>query len=276
MQENILRLLGDAGIRVVFDRRGYRPSLSLDGFEAKLLKPQNIVEMLHAGSRDIGFAGADWVAELGVELVEDLRGWQHAEVELVPGRGGLVVRHGFVTGHNTAGRTLAKLGRSVIVGHDHSKASAYKLDYPERLLLQAHVAGTMSLCDETWPHFAVEPDWHQGLVTATIWHLAEPVDAVLARALARSIPAALREAGARVLASYASETAPNTFPALPVREGEYVLVWLCAFADAHHHAAHLARLRHQPDWSDAMRVLRLVRAPEILRLAPTPRSSLRG
>lgn len=70
MQENILRLLADAGIRLTFDRRGYRPSLSLDGFEAKILKPQNIVEMLHAGSRDLGFAGADWVAEKGAELVE--------------------------------------------------------------------------------------------------------------------------------------------------------------------------------------------------------------
>lgn len=70
MQENVLRLLGDAGIRLTFDRRGYRPTISLDGFEAKILKPQNIVEMLHAGSRDVGFAGADWVAEKGAELLE--------------------------------------------------------------------------------------------------------------------------------------------------------------------------------------------------------------
>jgi ATP phosphoribosyltransferase len=70
MEENVLRLLEDAGIRLTFDRRGYRPTLSLDGFETKLLKPQNIVEMLHAGSRDLGFAGADWVAEKGVELIE--------------------------------------------------------------------------------------------------------------------------------------------------------------------------------------------------------------
>lgn len=70
MQESVLRLMVDAGIRLTFDRRGYRPSLSLDGFEAKVLKPQNIVEMLHVGSRDLGFAGADWVAELGAELVE--------------------------------------------------------------------------------------------------------------------------------------------------------------------------------------------------------------
>ena len=63
-------LLADAGIKVTFGRRGYRPSLSLDGFETKTLKPQNIVEMLHLGSRDVGFAGADWVEELAAELVE--------------------------------------------------------------------------------------------------------------------------------------------------------------------------------------------------------------
>ncbi len=70
MQENVVRLLADAGIRLTFDRRGYRPVLSLAGFETKLLKPQNIVEMLHAGSRDLGFAGADWVAEKQAQLVE--------------------------------------------------------------------------------------------------------------------------------------------------------------------------------------------------------------
>jgi ATP phosphoribosyltransferase len=42
----------------------------MEGFETKILKPQNIVEMLHLGSRDIGFAGADWVAELGADLTE--------------------------------------------------------------------------------------------------------------------------------------------------------------------------------------------------------------
>lgn len=70
MQEGVFRLLSDAGIRVTAGERGYRPGLSLPGFEVKLLKPQNIVEMLHFGLRDIGFAGADWVAELKAEVVE--------------------------------------------------------------------------------------------------------------------------------------------------------------------------------------------------------------
>lgn len=69
MEEAVRRLLTDAGISLTFDRRGYRPSLSLDGFETKILKPQNIVEMLQAGSRDVGFAGADWVAEKGADAV---------------------------------------------------------------------------------------------------------------------------------------------------------------------------------------------------------------
>lgn len=72
MQDNVMALLRDAGVRITFDRRGYRPTVSLDGVETKILKPQNIVEMLHAGSRDLGFAGADWVAEKEANLVEML------------------------------------------------------------------------------------------------------------------------------------------------------------------------------------------------------------
>jgi len=72
MYDSVLKLLADAGISVHIGARGYRPTLSLAGFETKLLKPQTIVEMLHLGTRDLGFAGADWVAELGADLVEVL------------------------------------------------------------------------------------------------------------------------------------------------------------------------------------------------------------
>ena len=70
MEQGILTLLGDAGIGIRPSARGYRPEVSLPDTEAKTLKPQNIVEMLMLGSRDVGFAGADWVAELEAELVE--------------------------------------------------------------------------------------------------------------------------------------------------------------------------------------------------------------
>jgi ATP phosphoribosyltransferase len=70
MYEGVMSLLSEAGIHINQTARSYRPHVNLDGVEVKILKPQNIVEMLHAGSRDLGFAGADWVAELDGELVE--------------------------------------------------------------------------------------------------------------------------------------------------------------------------------------------------------------
>jgi len=72
MEQGVLTLLADAGIRVRPSARGYRPEVSLPGAEAKMLKPQNIVEMLALGSRDVGFVGADWVAELEADVVERL------------------------------------------------------------------------------------------------------------------------------------------------------------------------------------------------------------
>jgi ATP phosphoribosyltransferase len=70
MEQGVLTLLNDAGVRVRPAARSYRPTVSLPDAEVKVLKPQNIVEMLALGSRDVGFAGADWVAELGLDVVE--------------------------------------------------------------------------------------------------------------------------------------------------------------------------------------------------------------
>ena len=70
MEKGVFDLLLESGINFKAGSRQYRPLISLPGFETKILKPQNIVEMLHMGSRDIGFAGADWVAELNADLIE--------------------------------------------------------------------------------------------------------------------------------------------------------------------------------------------------------------
>lgn len=72
MNEGVVALLRDAGIRLNTSARGYRPTISVPDSEVKLLKPQNVVEMLDTGSRDLGFAGADWVAELQANVVEIL------------------------------------------------------------------------------------------------------------------------------------------------------------------------------------------------------------
>lgn len=72
MQDNLFQLLAEGGVRVRASARGYRPQIAMAGFETKILKPQNIVEMLHHGSRDLGFAGHDWVVEKRADLVEVL------------------------------------------------------------------------------------------------------------------------------------------------------------------------------------------------------------
>lgn len=70
MQSAVFALLSGAGIPVRVSERSYRPQIALPDWSVKLLKPQNIIEMLHHGSRDVGFAGADWVAEFDHDLVE--------------------------------------------------------------------------------------------------------------------------------------------------------------------------------------------------------------
>lgn len=102
---------------------------------------------------------------LGIEYICPPQGWQHGEVEL---SSDLVVRHGWLTGAKTAEKTLAKLGRSAIVGHGHQREHAFKLAYgsgpPKQR--QAVVAGTMSRLDLP---YVVNPDWSQGFVTVTLW-----------------------------------------------------------------------------------------------------------
>ena len=70
MHDAVVRLLDEAGVRVTTTTRNYRPTISLPDVETKVLKPRAIVEMLGACTRDLGFAGADWIAESGTEAVE--------------------------------------------------------------------------------------------------------------------------------------------------------------------------------------------------------------
>ena len=65
MEAAVADLLRAAGIALGDADRSYRPSIALPGFQVKRLKPQNIIQMLENGSRDLGFAGADWAAERG-------------------------------------------------------------------------------------------------------------------------------------------------------------------------------------------------------------------
>jgi hypothetical protein len=108
--------------------------------------------------------------ELGIELVEDPRGWQHAEVELVAGIRGLVVRHGWLTGASTASTSLQKRGRSIIVGHIHRREHIFRWDPSAECERQAVVCPTMSLVrDERFGHYVTLSAALQGCVIVTRW-----------------------------------------------------------------------------------------------------------
>jgi len=70
--ESISRLLTEAGFPVALSDRTYRPHLGVDWLDAKIMKPQNVGELLELGSHDAGFTGIDWILESGAEVEEIL------------------------------------------------------------------------------------------------------------------------------------------------------------------------------------------------------------
>lgn len=84
-----------------------------------------------------------------------------------------------------------------------------------------------------------------------------------------------KAAGATIVGQFVTEDSPNTFPALPVREGEQVFVFFSTFADAAAYERYLAELGRLAKWDGGKALSRrLVRPPVTLRLSPTARSLL--
>jgi hypothetical protein len=115
-------------------------------------------------------------------------------------------------------------------------------------------------------------------ILVTIYHRDQPFDQAFADFFDRQARPVLIETGAVPLACLQTEHAENTFPALPVRTGENVFMWLARFPSPAHLRDHLRQIGCSGDWRD--RVLpalstMITGAPQRLRLAPTARSQLR-
>lgn len=118
----------------------------------------------------------------------------------------------------------------------------------------------------------------QSLVTATLFSLPHPVDEDVRGFFCDQVDPLLTQAGAPRLALLETEPAKNTFPALPVREGEHTVVRLSRFGSLADHAAHRERLQRSSAWvGEVQPVLqaRITSSPQQLRLQPTARSLLR-
>jgi quinol monooxygenase YgiN len=118
-----------------------------------------------------------------------------------------------------------------------------------------------------------------GLVVATVCSLAPRTDEAFAEFFERTLRPLLVEASATVLAALVTDRTPNTFPRLPVREGETVFVWFSGFPSPLAYEAHLAALARSEAWTnEAVPEMerRMWRRNEVARLTPTARSLLHG
>jgi len=119
----------------------------------------------------------------------------------------------------------------------------------------------------------------RSLVVATIYYFKGPVAPDFVNFFENTLKPFVTRLGATISAYFVTESSENTFPALPVRTGENVFVWLSTFQDLAAHENHVAALPKSEQWrgevsGDLARYLD--RAPEVLKLSPTARSQLRG
>jgi NIPSNAP len=117
------------------------------------------------------------------------------------------------------------------------------------------------------------------LVVATIYYFEGPVPAEFVDFFQHTLKPLATSLGATISAYFVTENSENTFPALPVREGENVFVWFSIFQDPVAYENYRAALSRSEQWhAEVSRGLAryMKRAPEVLKLSPTARSQLRG
>lgn len=111
-------------------------------------------------------------------------------------------------------------------------------------------------------------------VSAAVWHFP-PGSHDGTELIQECLVPLLGQSGPAPFAVLTTEPAANTFPGLPVRTGENVVVVLTSYPDENAHRRHLADARARPVVRDELlpAVERVqAAAPQFLRLAPTARS----
>ncbi len=173
-------------------------------------------------------------------------------------------------------RSLAAFYGGPVWQAHRDAANATMIDSDNVLLLRpAGEAGGIALEGRTRP--ARGEGVGNERIVVTINPLRLRTDPACRTLFDEHVAPALVSAGARVIGRYVTETHVNTYPRLPVREGENVFVWMTSFADEDAFARTEARLFASAAWQDAMArwSAHVAGTPEVLRLAPTLRSLVR-
>ncbi|MDR1956161.1 MAG: ATP phosphoribosyltransferase [Treponema sp.] len=68
--DEVALLFAEAGFPISLSDRTYRPLIAAEWLDGKIMKPQNVGELLELGSHDVGFTGLDWIRESGAGVHE--------------------------------------------------------------------------------------------------------------------------------------------------------------------------------------------------------------
>jgi hypothetical protein len=117
----------------------------------------------------------------------------------------------------------------------------------------------------------------KSVVVANIYYFDRPVASDFIAYFDNVVSPHLKAAGMTPRATYASETDPNNFPQLPIRDKDHVFAWFATFPDGATYQRGLTELSASAEWQRIAQALRLKLAadPEVLRLQPTARSEMR-
>lgn len=157
------------------------------------------------------------------------------------------------TNMDTRRKALEGFYGGAVWANHRTAANDAMTDSSNVLLLRPARAGSGFDLDNT----AVRPG---NFIAATICYLNKPASETFVDRLAAQIESTAAATAVKILGYFVTEPAPNTYPRLPVREGEHVFVWFGSFPDPQA----LAQFKPCPGLRQ-----------EVLELIPTSRSLLR-
>jgi hypothetical protein len=179
---------------------------------------------------------------------------------------------GFADMPSRAGALGAFYGGSVWKAHK-AAANATMIDSDNVLLLRPARAGAGFWLGDRAPLGSTAIP--TGLIVGTVYSLRETAAKGFTEFFERSLVPRLTATGARPIVVLETEPAVNTFPALPVRAGEKIVVWFARYADLAEYDRHVATLTADRVWANEIRPAlddRLAAPAQVLRLTPTARS----
>jgi hypothetical protein len=157
-------------------------------------------------------------------------------------------------------RALEQFYGGPIWAEHRTAANATMVDVSDVLLLRPARPETAFQFDATTARQSTP-------VIAAIYALTKPADEALVARVERDVVPRLKSRAVTVKGVFVTESAPNTFTRLPVREGEHVLVWVGTVAATGVSDTQLDDLRTSS-------VVDGVGVPTLLSLDPTSRSRL--